>query len=79
MFTFRGIQAGVGQHQALHRLASDDVRFDDLIDIGLGDVSIPYRLGIDDNIGAVLTLIETARLVGAHSAFQAPLRQFLLE
>jgi hypothetical protein len=79
VFTRRRIEAGVGQHQSLYRPAPEDVRFDDLIYICLGDVSIPDGFGIDHNIGTVLTLIQTARLVGAYSAFQAPLRQFLLE
>jgi hypothetical protein len=79
VFTRRRIEAGVGQHQSLYRPAPEDVRFDDLIYICLGDVSIPDGFGIDHNIGTVLTLIQTARLVGAHSAFEAALRQFLFE
>jgi hypothetical protein len=79
VLTCRRIEAGVGQHQSLYRPAAEDVRFDDLIYICLGDVSIPDGFGIDHNIGTVLTLIQTARLVGAHSAFEAALRQFLFE
>jgi len=63
----------------LHPLPADDVRFDDLVHVSLGDVSVPHLVGIDYNIRAVLTLIETPRLVGPHSAFQPSFRQFLLE
>jgi hypothetical protein len=73
------VEAGIGKHKALHRLPADDVRFDDLVHICLGDVSIPHPLGVNYDIRAVLTLIETTRLVGPHSAFEPSLRQLLLE
>jgi hypothetical protein len=79
MFTRGCIQAAIGQHQALNWLAADDVRLDDFIDVSLGDVSVPYGIGIDYEIRAVFALIETARLVGAHFALEAAFRQFLLE
>ena len=79
MFTHRCIEAAVGQHQALDWLATDYVGFDDFLDIGLGDVSIPNGLGIDDNSRAVLALIETAGLVGSYSAFETAFRKFLFE
>ena len=79
MFARGSIQAAIGHHQALNWLAADDVRLDDFIDVGLGDVCIPYGIGIDHEIRAVFALIETARLVGAHFAFEAAFRQFLLE
>jgi hypothetical protein len=31
--------------QTLDWLAADNVRFDDLIDVGLGDVSVPDSIG----------------------------------
>jgi hypothetical protein len=55
------------------------VRVNDFIDIGLGDEAVPYGFGIDHEVRAVFALIEAARLVGTHFAFEAPLRQFLLE
>jgi hypothetical protein len=55
------------------------VGFDDLVDVSLGDVSIPHGLGIDDEVRAVLALIETAGLVGSYFAFESALCQFLLE
>lgn len=74
-----GVEAGIRQHKALHRLSTDDVGFHDLIDIGLAHVSIPDLLGIDHNIWAMLALIEAARLVGTHLAFEAALRELLLK
>ena len=79
MFAGGSIQAGVGQHQAPHGLSTDDVRFDDVVNVGFGDVSVPHGIGIDHDIRAVLALIETARLIGPHFAFEAAFCQFLFE
>jgi hypothetical protein len=79
VFAHVGIQTGVGQHQTLDRFTTDDVRFNNLIHVGLGDVSIPDGIWIDHEIRSVLALIETARLVGADLALEATFRQFLLE
>jgi hypothetical protein len=73
------IQAGVRQPKALDRFAADDVGFNDFIDIGFGDKSVPDGIGINHQIRAVLTLVETASLIGTHFAFKAAFRQFLLE
>ena len=74
-----GVQARVRDAQSLDRPSADDVRFDDLIHIGLGDVAVPYRIGIDHEVGPMLALVETAGLVGSHSSLEPALRQFLLE
>jgi len=79
MFTGGGIQAGVGQHQALDGFAADYVGFDDFIDIGFGDVSVPDRIGINHDVRAVLALVETASLVGPYPALEAAFRQLLLK
>ncbi len=73
------IQAGVDEHQAPDRLASDDMRLNDFVDVGLRDMSIPNCVGIDDEVRAMFALIETARLVGAYFALEAAFRQFLFE
>lgn len=73
------VQAGVGQHETFNRFAAEDVRVDDFVNIGLGDMSVPNGIGVDDEVGAVLALIETSGLVSAHFAFEATLRQFLFE
>jgi hypothetical protein len=55
------------------------VGVNDFVDVSLGDVSVPNGLGIDNEVRAVFALIETARLVGAHFAFEAAFREFLFE
>jgi hypothetical protein len=79
VFAGGSIQAGVGQHQALHRLSTDDVRFDDFVNIGLGDVSVPYGIGIDHDIRAMLALIETAGFVSTDLSLESAISQFLFE
>ena len=79
VFTGRSIEAGIGQHQACDGLAAHDVRFDDVVHVRGGDVSVPDSIGIDDKIRAVLALIEAARLIGADLALQSSLCEFLLE
>jgi len=79
MFACWRVDTIVGQHQALDWLAACYVRLDDFVDIGLGDVPIPDRLGINHDIRAMFALIETAGLVGSHFAFEAALRKLLFE
>jgi hypothetical protein len=79
VFAGFGIQAGVGQAKALHGVSANDVGIDNLVDIRFGDMAIPDGLGINDDGGSVLTLIETSGLVGAHSSLQPALGEFLLE
>lgn len=79
VFAGRSVQAGVGQAKAFYRPAAKDVRLDDFLDVGFGDVSVPDGVGVDDDVGAVLALVEASRLIGADFAFQAALGQSLFE
>jgi hypothetical protein len=79
MFASQGIEAGGSHRQSLHGLAAHDVRIDDFVDICFGYVPVPYGFRVDHDVGAVLTLIETARLVGPDRPFESALRQFLFE
>lgn len=79
MFATGGVEAGIREDQAFDGASSNNVGFDDFIDICQGNPAVPYRFGVNDDIGSVLTLIEAAGLVGANLAFQSALRQFLLE
>ena len=45
MFAGWGVQAGIRQAETLNWLAAEDVRFDNLLDIGFGDVSVPDCVG----------------------------------
>ncbi len=79
MFTRGSVEAFIGQYEALHRFATNNVGLDDFIDIGFLYVSIPDGLRINDEIRPMLALIETSSLVGSHFAFEPAFRQFLLE
>ena len=79
MLTSCAVQTLVLQHQALNRPPADNVRFDNFIHVGQTDSAIPDRLGIDHEVRSVLALVQAAGLVGAHSALQPALGQFLLE
>ena len=73
------VQTRIRNQQALDRLVADDVRFDDGIHIGFSNAAVPNSIGIDHDIGAVLTLIKAARLIRADLTFQSALGQLDLE
>jgi hypothetical protein len=66
-----GVEAFVGDDEALDRAASDEVLADDLRHVFGFDATVPDSLGVDDNSGAVLALIEASGLVGAHARGEA--------
>ena len=55
------------------------MRFDDLLDIGEGDPSIPDPIGIYHDGGPVFALIEAPRHVGSHALLESSQRELLLE
>src|SRR5437764_5457478 len=73
------VQAIVGDHEAAHGLSADEVGLDNLVQIFLAHAAIPHRLGIDDHVGAVLALVETAGFVGPNSAFESALGELGLQ
>ena len=79
MLTAVGIEARFGELKPFHGLSPDDVRLDDFIHIGFGDVTIPDGVRIDHDVWSMLALIEAAGLIGANLAFQAALRKLLFE
>jgi len=79
MFTSRRIQAFFRKHQARDGFSTNNVGLDDFVDVSLGDVSVPDSVGIDHEIRSVLTLVETARLIGAHFTLEAAFSQLLFE
>src|SRR5579863_6884446 len=79
VFAGFGVEAGVGDAETFDRAAAQDVRFDDLVYVGFGDVAVPDGVGVNDDVGPVLALIEASRLVGADPALQTALGQLLLE
>ena len=73
------IQTGIGQAQARHRAAIHQVLADDLGDVFDVHEAVPDGLGIDDDGGAMLALVEAAGLVGADLVLQAGLLDGVLE
>ncbi len=67
------VDALVGEPQAFHRAALDEVRLHDLLDVREPHEPVPHGLGVHDDGDAVFTLIETAGLVDPHQALQTVL------
>src|SRR5690606_28090763 len=55
-------------HQAIDRLAADEVRVDDFVYVALIEVGVPDSLRIDDEHRAFLAAIQASRLVDANLA-----------
>ncbi len=66
-----GVEAGIGDTEALDGAAGDEVLRDDLIGVFGFDAAIPDGVGVDDDGGAVLTLVEASGLVDADAAGEA--------
>lgn len=79
VFAGFGIEAFIGEAEAFDWLSIDDVGFDDFIDVGFGDVSVPDGFWIDDEIRPVFALIEAPGLVGANASLQTTGGEFLLK
>lgn len=75
VWTARCIQARISNKQPLYRLIANDVRIDDLIDICRRDPAIPHGIRIDDDVGAMLALVEASGLVRSNGAFDSSLCQ----
>ncbi len=73
------IEAGSRKAEPLHGAAMQKVFGDDLIHIFELDEAIPDGLGIDDDNGAMLALVEAARLVGTNKVLEAGVLNSVLE
>jgi hypothetical protein len=60
-----GVEAFVGEAEALDRAACDEVLVDDFGSVFRADVAVPDALRVDDDGGAVFALIEATGLVYA--------------
>jgi hypothetical protein len=67
------IYAPIRQTQTLNRLSANQMPLHNLIHIGQRHMAIPDGFGIDDNRRPMLTLIQTARAVNAHTPLQPAL------
>jgi hypothetical protein len=74
-----GVQAGFGEREALHGPAVEEMLVDDLVDVFGVNEAVPDGVGIDDDNGAVLALVEAAELVSADFAFETSLLDRVLE
>ena len=55
------------------------MRLDNFIYIGESDSAIPDRIGIDDQIRAMLALVQAARLISPNSPLESTRCQLLFE
>ena len=65
------IDAGIVQHQPLHRTAFDQMRLHNFRDILCQNASVPDALWIHDHRRPVFTLIQASRLVYAHRGLES--------
>jgi hypothetical protein len=66
-----GVDAGVGEAEAIDGTAVEEVLLDDLLGVaGVGE-TVPDGFGIDDEDGAVLALIEASGLIDADTMLEA--------
>jgi len=66
-----GVDAGFGKAQTLHGTPLNEVLLDDLVDVAGVNIAVPDGLGVDDNNGTVLALIQAAGLVGTDLVLEA--------
>jgi hypothetical protein len=59
-----GVQAIVRDAEAFYGLVAQNVGLNDFLGVGHGHVAVPDCLGIDDDVRAVLALVEASGLVG---------------
>jgi hypothetical protein len=66
-----GVEAGVGEYQPLDGTAVEEMLVDDLLHVFDMDEAVPDGVGVDDDDGAVLALVETAKLIRADLSLEA--------
>ena len=79
MGTGHGIQAGIGNHQALYGFSADDVGSHDFLDVVLGYMAVPDCLGVHDDRWPMLALVQASGLVGPNGVADAVLGERLFE
>jgi len=62
------VEAGVGDAEPLNGVAGDEVFRDDIFGVFRLNAAVPDGIGVDDDCGAVLALVEAARFVDADAA-----------
>lgn len=71
MLAGSGVDAALGQREAFHRAIVNQVGLDDLGNVGGADMTVPDGIGIHDNIGAMLALVQASGAVDADGFLEA--------
>jgi len=79
MFALLSVEAGIGEPKPLDRLPANNVRLDNFLHIRFGNVPIPDRIRIHDDVRPMLALIEAAGLIRPYFALQPTLGELLLK
>jgi len=66
MLASSGVDAALGQREAFHRAIVNQVGLDDLGNVGGADMTVPDGIGIHDNIGAMLALVQASGAIDAN-------------
>ena len=66
VLALRRVQAFISQPQSLHRPPAHNMRLDNLIHVGQRHAAIPHRFRIDNEVWAMLALVETAGVIRPH-------------
>lgn len=74
-----GVQAVLGHAQALDGPAGEEMLGNDGLCVFGVDIAVPDRIGVDDNHGTVLALVEASRLIDADAAGQPGFPDKLLQ
>ena len=77
--TVRIVDAVWCDHKSLHDVAAQEVSFNDFVDIGRLDSSIPDAGRIDDHTGAVFALVQATTAIGTHRGTKTSSPQGFLE
>ena len=73
------IEASVIDEEVVEDFAAEEGFLDDAGDIFESDAAVPDALGVDDDGGAMLALVEAAGLVGPSEVAEAGFLEFLFE
>jgi hypothetical protein len=74
-----GVQAGIGQPQALHRTAVQQMLLNDFSHVPGMHKAVPDGVGIDHHDRSVLALVETAQLIRPDLSLQPGVLDGVLE
>ena len=74
-----GVEAVVGDDEALDGTAGDEVLADYFRHVFNGDTAVPDGLGVYDDGGAMFALVEASGLIGADGAAEAGSPDSVLE